>query len=350
MVSAKKNDAGSAIKPAGGAVLWRGEDLKNSDAWIHHFTPGQITEIEAALQGVRKRGLSLLEITRQDFPLPGLSDVIEGLQCELEGGRGFHLLRGLPVDKYSPEETEIVYWGLGTHLGQAVSQDFDGHIFGHVYDRGSDYTLETARGYQTNRPLNFHSDSTDVVGLLCYRKAKSGGESLLVSSMTLHNEMLEQRPDLLEELYRPFCLERKGEPRKDRKPYYEIPVFSQLDGQVTSRYNRAFITRGHAYPEVPSLTDAQTEALDMLDALARREDLCLVMDLQLGDIQWVNNYATLHGRNDFADHEEEDRKRHMLRLWLTLHKGRRLPDCFLGMYSSIEAGQPRTGFPPAGAS
>ena len=239
---------------------------------------------------------------------------------------------------------------MGRYMGKAVSQDFDGQIFGHVYDRGKEFTLETARGYQTNRPLRFHSDSTDVVGLLCYRMAKSGGESLIVSSMTLHNEMLATRPDLLQVLYEPFTQERKGAQRLGAEPFYQVPIFSNLNGQVTCRYNRAFIENAHARPVNPDLTETQIEAMDTLDRLCNREDLNLIMELRLGDIQWLNNYVALHGRCTYVDHEDEAEKRHMLRLWLTIPNGRALPHWFEGMYGSIEPGQPRTGFPPAGAA
>ena len=168
--------------------------------------------------------------------------------------------------------------------------------------------------------------------------------------MTLHNEMFAECPALLETLYQPFYQERKGEQRTDRKPYYIVPIFSELDGQVTCRYNRAFIERGHAYPEVPGLTERQIEAMDTFDALAEREDLNLTMSLELGDIQFLNNYVALHGRNAYQDHEAEADRRRMFRLWLTLPNGRPLPHWFEGMYGSIEPGQPRTGFPPVAAN
>lgn len=336
------------IEPVTGPSVWRGEQLRQEQSWIHHFTAREIGEVEAALRGVQQRGLSLLDITRQDFPLPSLEPLFERLLRELEGGRGFQLMRGLPMHKYTTEETELLYWGMGRYMGMAVSQDFDGHIFGHVFDRGNDFTLETARGYQTNRPLRYHSDSSDVVALLCYRKAKRGGESLLVSSMTLHNEILATRPDLLKVLYQPFTVERKGAQRLGAEPFYEVPIFSELDGQVTCRYNRAFIENAHGKPEIPDLTPIQLEAMDYLDQLCNREDLNLIMELQLGDIQWVNNYVALHGRKEYEDHPDEAEKRHMLRLWLTIPNGRPLPHWFAGMYGSIEPGQPRTGFPAAG--
>ena len=320
MGSARKATQAAAIRPVTGPTVWRGDELKQREDWIHHFNPREVGEVEAALRDVQQRGLSLLEITREDFPLPSLEPVFGQLLRELEGGRGFQLMRGLPLDKYSTEETEVIYWGMGRYLGMAVSQDFDGHIFGHVYDRGSDFTLETARGYQTNRHLRYHSDSSDVVGLLCYRKAKSGGESTIVSSMTLHNVMLEERPQLLEVLYEPFTLERKGAQKLGAEPFYQVPVFSELDGQVTCRYNRAFIENACARPEVPDLTGIQLEALDYLDQLAGREELNLVMDLQLGDIQWLNNYVALHGRNEYVDHEQEARDVLEQRLEMGCHR------------------------------
>ena len=338
------------FQPVTGATVWRGPEMQHRQDWIHHFSKEQVADVEAALRGVQQLGLSLLEITREDFPLPTLEPLLNRLLQELEGGRGFMLMRGLPLDRYTTEETEIIYWALGRYVGMAVSQDFDGHIFGHVYDRGSEFTLETARGYQTNRPLRFHSDSSDVVALLCRHKAKSGGESMIVSSMALHNEILATRPDLLEVLYQPFTLERKGAQREGGEPFYQVPVFSELNGQVTCRFNRAFIEYAHDKPEAPDLMEIQIEALDYFDELANRDEFHMIMDLQLGDIQWLNNYVALHGRKEYVDHQEQEKKRHMLRLWLTIPNGRPLPHWFEGMYGSIEPGQPRTGFPPVNAA
>ena len=293
---------------------------------------------------MRRRRLPLLEITRDEFRLPRLEPVLDAMLDELEGGRGFQVLRGLPVWRYTAEEAEIIYWGLGNHLGTAVTQNYEGHLMGHVRDLKPDQSDPRTRGYHSKRPLKFHSDSSDVVALLCYKQAKSGGESILVSSMTLHNVMLAERPDLLRVLYEPFYLDRKGEERPGRAPCYPLSVFHAHDGMVTARYNRSFIETSQRFPEVPRHTAKQIEALDYLDALSEREDLRMEMLLEEGDIQWLNNYVVLHGRRDYEDHEQFEEKRHLLRLWLTMREGRRLPPAFKKMYGAIEPGLPRTGF------
>lgn len=345
MTEAKLREGNAAIGLFHGRAAWRVTDLERDRAWIRPFSDAEIDELEGALSEVRRRGLAVPDIAREDFPLPGLAAALEGVAKELEGGRGFQLMRGLPVQRYTLEETEIIYWGLSAHLGTAVIQNYKDQLVGHIQDLVPDPNDPPSRGYLTNKPLSLHNDSTDVVGLHCFRTAKSGGQSILVSSMTLHNEILARRPDLLEVLYEPFYFDRKGEDRPGRKPYYSMAVFHRAEGYLTARYNRAFIETGHKHGDVPRLTKRQIEALDFLDAVAEQDELRLVFEFQAGDIYWINSYVTLHGRTEFEDDpEDREQKRHLLRLWLTLHQGRPLPAAFQGMYGTTAPGEPRTGF------
>lgn len=333
------------LTPYRGPADWHGSDLRHDQSWIRHFTPDELDELDAALRRIQRRGLALPAVQREDFPLPSLEGVFEELLAELEGGRGFWLMRGLPLERYTPAETELLFWGMGRYLGNPVSQNKYGDLLGHVRDQGLDPNDPTVRGYQTKRPLSFHTDSSDVVGLLCYRKARRGGLSILVSSMTVHNIILQERPDLLEVLYEPFYLDRKGEERAGVQPYYGLPIYHAHHGLLTCRYNRGYITTSQRHAEVPRLTEKQRETLDFLDAVAQRQELHLAMDLQIGDIQWVNNYVVLHGRTAYEDYDDLAQKRHMLRLWLSVPDARPLPEAFNAMYGSLEPGR-RTGAPP----
>lgn len=125
--------------------------------------------------------------------LTSFGQQLDALQHEVIRGRGFVLLRGIPVDGLSIEETAALYWGLGAYFGSARTQNVRGHLLGHVTNV-QDKVVERARGYLTNRHLLYHCDFVDIVSLLCLRKSKSGGLSSLVSSHTIHNEMWRRRP------------------------------------------------------------------------------------------------------------------------------------------------------------
>jgi hypothetical protein len=260
------------------------------------FSLDEINEIEAAMLSVFRSGAPLEQIGREQFPLPSLEEPFARIRDDLSGGRGFVLLRGLHLRRYTIEEARLIYWGLGAHVGQAVSQNGDGEVIGNIRVVEAVQDDRHKRGYMKPNRAGYHTDTCDVVGLMCWRKAKRGGESFLASAMTVHNLMLEERPDLLEELYEPYCHDIKNEEQPGRPPYYKLPVFSWMDRLVSTRYSRSRIFSGQRFEEVPRLTDKQIEAFDYLDQVVAREGVYLSMDFQVGDIQLVNNYVCIHAR------------------------------------------------------
>jgi hypothetical protein len=217
--------------PVEGPSAWIGADMRRREAeWSYRLSPAEIAEIEAATQAVRAHGLDIAEIRRDDFPLPTLGPVLDRLRTEVVDGRGFALLRGLPVEDRPIAESATAYWGIGSHFGTARSQNAKGHLLGHVFDlgQGLSATNPNLRSYATAERQNFHIDRCDVVALLCLRRAKSGGLSTIVSSMAVHNAMAERRPDLLERLYRPFPVDRRGEVPEGKGPFYEAPGVQRL--------------------------------------------------------------------------------------------------------------------------
>jgi hypothetical protein len=324
-----------------GPCVWTGAEMRRREAeWTYRLSPIEISEIEAAVAAVRKRGLDLAEIRRADFPLPTLGPVLDRLCAEVVDGRGFVLLRGLPIEGKPIEESAAAYWGIGNHFGSARSQNAKGHLLGHVYDlgQGLSATNPNLRSYATNERQNFHIDRCDVVALLCLRRAKEGGRSTLVSSMTLHNVMAERRPDLLERLYRPFPVDRRGEVPEGKSPFYEAPVFNRHEGHVSVLYSRLHIGSAQRFPEARRLTPEDYEALDMLQELAADPELRLDMNFMPGDIQFLHNHTILHARSGYEDWPEPERKRHLLRLWLAPPRARELPPVFAECYGRITAG------------
>jgi hypothetical protein len=324
-----------------GPSVWTGAEMRRREAeWTYRLSPIEIAEIEAAVAAVRQRGLDLADIRRDDFPLPTLGPALESLCAEVVGGRGFVLVRGLPVEDRPIEQTATAYWGIGSYFGSARSQNAKGHLLGHVYDldQGLSATNPNLRSYATNERQNFHIDRCDVVGLLCLRRAKEGGLSTLVSSMTLHNVMAERRPDLLERLYQPVPVDRRGEVPEGKAPFYEAPVFNPHDGLVSVLYSRLHIGSAQRFPEARRLTASDLEALDMLQELAADPDLRLDMNFMPGDMQFLHNHTILHARSAYQDWPEPERRRHLLRLWLAPPAARKLPPVFAECYGGLTAG------------
>ena len=231
-----------------------------------------------------------------------------------------------------------IFCGLGSHLGSARSQNAQGHILGHVRDLGRDASDPSTRIYQTSERQTFHTDSADVVGLLCIREAKEGGKSLLVSAVSIFNRMLETRPDLVRYLFDPIATDRRGEIPEGMEPYMTIPPLSWHDGFLPVFYQRQYIDSAQRFESVMRLTEQHVEALDLFDALANDPELHFSMQLQPGDMQFVYNHSQLHDRTEFKDWPEPDKRRHLLRLWLSLPGDRPLPECFKQRYGSIEVG------------
>jgi hypothetical protein len=324
-----------------GPSAWTGGDMRGREAeWTYRLSATEAGEIEAATSAIRARGLDLASIRRGDFPLPTLGPVLERLRAEVLDGRGFVLLRGMPVEDRPIEHSAAAYWGVGTWFGSARSQNAKGHLLGHVYDlgQGLSATNPNLRSYATAEGQNYHIDRCDVVALLCLRRAKSGGQSAIVSSMTLHNVMAERRPDLLERLYQPFPVDRRGEVPPGKEPFYDAPVFNQHAGLVSVLYSRLHLGSSQRFPDARRLTDADFEALAMLADLAADPDLRLDMSFMPGDIQFLHNHTILHARSAYEDWPDEHRKRHLLRLWLAPPEARALPPVFAECYGGLTPG------------
>ena len=326
-----------------GPDVWYGSEMSDSDSWIRRLTEGKIREIHLAVAGVERRDFDIADITRENFPLPSLAPELARIREELLRGRGFVLIRGLPVAGRSMEQIAVAFWGIGTQLGEAISQNAKGHLLGHVKDIGHDPHNPEHRLYATRARHRFHTDSCDVVGLFCVRPAKEGGLSSISSSATIHSEMRRHRPELAELLSRPIYIDRKGEIPEGKGPYYRMPVFNHHAGCVTTYYARDFFDGAQRHEGVPPVSHAQTEAMDLFEHLAERRDIRLDMELEPGDMQFVHNHQIVHSRTEYQDHPEPERKRHLLRLWLSASDGRELPPAYAERYGNIAVGSKRGG-------
>jgi hypothetical protein len=327
------------LPPAiGGASAWYGPDVAARTDWIELLSPAELAEIERAGRRQAHAAIDWQNVHRDDFPLPTLSDRLARILHEVLEGRGFVLLRGLPVDRWGSRLSAIAFLGLGLYWGSLRSQNKYGHLLGHVKDLGLSSRDPNVRIYQTKERQNYHTDSCDVVGLLCLHPARSGGLSSLVSSVTIFNEMLKRRPDLARVLFENIETDRRGEVPEGQKPFFRIPVFNWYAGLLSIIYHRNYIESARRFPEVRPLTPDQVDALDLFDNLANDPALHFRMEFQAGDIQLVHNHTLLHDRTAFVDWPEPERKRHLLRLWLAPENARPLPPIFAERYGSVVPG------------
>ena len=303
--------------PLDSPSTWRGRDLAGRTDWIHRLSPEEEADLERALRVARASGKAMDALTVDDFPLPVLGPAVERWLATLQRGRGFVNVKGLPVDRHPDEDLAWMVWGLGLHMGSAVSQNAAGDLLGHVRDTGADPDDPSVRLYKTRVELGFHSDGADVVGLFCLRQGRSGGATRLVSTATLYNEILARRPDLLPLLYAPFYWDRNEEQAPGEEPFFRLPICREHEHGVGFFYIPWYIRKAQRHAAVPRLTPSQHELLDLIDTLAADPALHLEMRLEPGEINWLKNNTALHARTEFVDHEEPARKRHLLRLWLT---------------------------------
>jgi hypothetical protein len=331
-----------------GRADWMGPEATESDDWIHTLSDSEISEIDEVLRKCIADDVTIDVLTKEMFPVPGLTGLFDEVWSGLEEGRGIFLIRGLPTETYTKAELRLIYWGLGLHLGTAVSQSKRGDLLGDVRDLGTPLDGPKFRGYTSHGELTYHSDAADVTGLLCLRPAKAGGLSRIVSAPAVHNEILKTRPDLLEVLYQPFYWSFQGNELPGTPAYYQQPVFTVHEGHFACRYTRTHMRSAHLMDDVPSWTPEQSEALDLIDAICERPEFQLTMMFQLGDIQFLNNHLAYHMRTEFEDYSDPDEKRHLLRLWLSMPNSRPLAHGFKAFYGDTRAGAVRGGHPGHG--
>lgn len=326
------------IDPAG----WTKEEISSSDAWIYQLTTADISELDAVVAEFEDKNIVVNDIGRNSFDFPTLAAKLGAIKNDILWGRGFAVVRGVPVERYSRLQSAIAFWCIGLHVGDPASQNAKGHLLGHVKDLGGTSLKNPLnRGYQTSERLPFHTDQCDVVSLLCLHTAPTGGDSLISSSITLHNEMLKRRPELVAALAEPLYIDRRNEIPEGKDPWYRMPVFSYFEGYLTTYWTVSYIRSAQRFEELPRHTPALTEALDMFEALA--QELAFTMTMEQGDIQFLHNHVVVHSRTQFEDWPEPERMRHLYRLWLATPDGRPLPPIFAEQYAHLKPGDRPAG-------
>jgi hypothetical protein len=305
----------SDVTPLEPACEWRSGEL--ADSYIFHLSDAHLEELDAALVHAEATSDDVLDITRDEFPLPTLGPELGAITRELINGRGVVLIRGVPVERYGKERASSIYWGVGTYLGSPWPQNAKGHLLGDVTDQGRAANDPTSRGNEIGGiKFPFHSDGSDLVGLFCLDAGASGGASLVANALTIHNELARTEPDLAAELYAPFPYDLRGENAPDSKPWYTMPIFNRRSDRLFVRYIRPYIESTRRHEDAPRPSEAAREAMDRVDAMCADPEFHVSMTMQPGDMQFVNNYHVLHARDAYEDDRAGGRIRHLKRLWL----------------------------------
>ena len=304
--------------PVGGAAAWRGDALADAELWRSTLRSDEVDELCAAVVAARSTGKPTAELRAADFPIPLLGQRLEAWRRELAQGRGFHVVRGVPVDAWSQEEAEVFFWCLGLHLGRPGAQNPQGDLLGHVVDTGDDAADPFVRLYRTSSNIRYHCDAADAVGLLCLRAARRGGASRIASSVWVHDEIAQRRPDLLGRLYEPFTLDIRNEDDSGALRHLPIPPCRFADGQLRTFFHSDYFRSAQRHDDVAPFTEAESELLGLYEEIASEPGVFLDMELAPGDIQWLSNHSVIHARTEYEDHEDPAKKRHLLRLWLSL--------------------------------
>jgi hypothetical protein len=294
-------------------AAWTGRELARREDWYEALDEDEVEEIERALGVARRSGKPMRELTRSDFPLPTLHTKVARWRREVSEGRGFVVFGGVPVQRWGESDCEVFFWCLGQHLGIPGAQNPQRDLLGHVRDTGE--SPDQVRHYRTRANIHFHCDAADVVGLLCLHKAKRGGKSRIVSSVSVYNELLRRSPDRVDRLYEPFFMDTKGE---GGVRYLPVRPCAFDSGSLRTFYHTDYFRSASDPDGTPLLSAEDRELLDLYNEIAETPGMYLDMDLEPGDVQLLSNHTVMHARTDFEDYDDPARKRHLLRLWISL--------------------------------
>lgn len=249
---------------------------------------------------------------------------MDALRKDLLDRKGFIHFKDFPVAAFGNHKATVAYMGLGTYLGYFVSQNGRGHVLGHVKDVGDDASqIDKVRIYRTNARQYFHTDSCDIVGLLCVHRALEGGESDIASADHVYNTLQQEQPDVLELLTKPvWYFDRKGETSKGQEEWIRSPVFflesqKAVDARVYVKWDPYYVmslARFSDVGKVPPLSLEQEEAITVLEETCAR--LAMHMILEVGAIQFLSNSHVFRARTAYKDHAPPKPRRHLMRLWL----------------------------------
>jgi hypothetical protein len=313
---------------------WTAEDVSDESVWTEVLTASETDELDAALRHALSVSSDVLDIEQKDFPLEALTKRLARIEDELINGRGFTRIRGIDRARYDQAEMEMLYWGIGMHLGTPWAQNKHGHMLGDVTDQGRAIDDPEARGNELGGiALPFHTDGSDLVGLLCLQNGIEGGLSTIANSVSIHNRLVRETPELAAELYLPQPFDFRGEQAKGEKGWYTVPIFTECQGRLFVRCIPPYTLASQRHDDAPRLTEVGKRALARVVELAGDPQHHVAMQLRPGDMQFINNYHVMHGRTAYRDDRDEHSVRHLKRLWLETRVLSERPEYFSNTHS-----------------
>lgn len=329
-------------------AAWLADDLLTATGWTHTFTAAELDDFDAALAAARTHSpeldLAALDAVHTELVGPPIEALAERVRTELVDRYGAMLIEGFPVERYQHDELRAMWLLFGRAIGTLVSQSWRGDVMGDVRDIGTGITGATGRGYTSNQELSLHSDSSDVTALFFLRAAMEGGTTRIASSVAVHNEIIRRRPDLMDLLYEPMTVSWQSNQPEGKQGWYMQPVYGRHGDDVCCAYVPTNITRAAENVGAPPLRPEQVEAVEYVRTVADEPQFWIERHLPPGSMLFCNNHTVFHMRTEFRDWPEPERRRHLLRLWLCLPNGRRLPDTFAEYFGEIAAGAVRGGY------
>lgn len=302
---------------------WNAASFKSTAEYIVKLDDADRAEVMTAVNA-RDRRVAIADLPKSHFGFDALAPKLASAAAQVRAGRGFVILRGLPIDGLDIDQYTAAVCGIGHHFGFALSQNAQGERVTYVVDASA--SDPAPRMYRSNLELRPHTDITAMIALASWQKSQSGGASVIVSGITVHDEIRRRAPHLLAPLYRGYHYHRLGEQGEGEAPATEwrVPVFACLHGQLSVRYQRAGIAGGQR--EMGLALDAQDiEALNLFDTIASAPEHRLAFFLERGDMMVVNNYTVMHARTRFVNFPEPERRRQLVRLWLDAEDFRAIP-------------------------
>ncbi|MGH6644548.1 MAG: TauD/TfdA family dioxygenase, partial [Bradyrhizobium sp.] len=281
------NTMHEGLRPVGTAAAWRGDELSKGQDWIYRLSPEEVLELEELGRRFVEADPDLRFVKAGDYPLQACVRALESWGRDVDIGRGFVLVRGLRTHLYSDALSGAIYYILGLHMGEPMRQNELGDLLDHVYAT-SDKTMDdpTALSSKIRDVLPFHSDSSDLVALMCLRPSREGGASCLVSGAQIYNEILRRRPDLAPLLFEPFHWDWRRQDHNAPANTYTSPIINFEDGVFSMYAGALYIFTAQDYPGVPRLTPQQVEVLKLFDEITYEPGMAIEMDFRPGDIQW----------------------------------------------------------------
>ena len=320
---------------------WKGSELFQREDWELRLEAEDVQELSSTARA--SASLAFEDLNKSNFRLPRLEKRLAVVQHALEHGSGATRIIGFPADELDPSLLARVFRGLAAHIGTPVSQSAKGERLLHVRDEAFGEGDPRVRGPHTSKRLSFHTDRCDVIAFFCVRAARAGGENDLISSATLYRELRQHAPDALRVLHEPFPYLRHTVDSGNERLFTLQPIFSWHAGHFAASFLRVLIDRADRAPHAPSLSAEQRSALDTLERVAEDPGLYARFRLAAGDMLFVNNWVTFHRRTAFEDYAEPARRRHLMRLWLSVPNSRPLDPRFAASFGETAAGSIRGG-------